>query len=116
MNSRAWRASPLWESGNVVAEGGVVDLVDKNAEESSGLVVRVRLELRVDFDDERGGDGGEQTGLHPMLARVDQNLVRNSQRSELCSSPHRISLWFPYHTPQTPCGSVRRTEPDDPRG
>jgi hypothetical protein len=47
----------------MVAKGGVVDLVDKNTEESSGLVVRIRPELRVYFDDERGGDGGEQAGL-----------------------------------------------------
>jgi hypothetical protein len=53
----------LWEGGNVVSEGGVVDLVDKDAEESGGLVVRVLLEVRVDLDDECRGDGGEQTGL-----------------------------------------------------
>ena len=34
----------------------VVDLVDKNAEESSGLVAGIGLELRVDVDDEGGGD------------------------------------------------------------
>jgi len=43
----------LWESRNVVAEGGIVDLVDEDAEESCGLIVRVLLELRVDLDDER---------------------------------------------------------------
>jgi hypothetical protein len=42
------RACPLWEGGNVVAEGGVVDLVDNDTVGSSGLVVRVRPEMRVD--------------------------------------------------------------------
>ena len=116
MNDRARRASPLWEGWNVIAEGGVVDLLDEDAEESDGFVIWVRLEVRVDLDDECGGDGGEQTSLCPLLARADQNLVQNSQRSESWSSPHRISLWSPYRTPQTPCGSVHRTEPDDPLG
>jgi len=115
MNNRVRGARPLWEGGNVVAEGGVVDLVDKNTEEGSGLVVWVRLELRVKFDDECGGDGGEQTGLRPSLVRVDQNLAQNSRRSMSCSGPHHISLWSPYHTPRPPCDSVRKTEPDDPR-
>ena len=48
--------------------------MDKNAEESDGFVIRVRLELKIDLDDEWGGDGGEQTGLRPSLARVNQKL------------------------------------------
>jgi hypothetical protein len=60
---RAGRASPLWESGRVVPEGGVVDLVKKKTEEGSGHVVRVLLDVGVDFDDERRGDGREQTSL-----------------------------------------------------
>jgi hypothetical protein len=59
----AGRTLLLWEGGGVVAEGGVVDLVDENAEKGGGLVVRVRLELGDDLDDECGGDGGEQTSL-----------------------------------------------------
>jgi len=55
----------LWEGRNVVAERGVVELVDQDAEESRYLVVRVLLEVRVDVDDERRGDGGEQTSLLP---------------------------------------------------
>jgi hypothetical protein len=66
MDYRVGRACPLWESRRVVAEGSVVDLMDKNAEEGGGLVVRVRLELGVDLDDECGGDGGEQTSLHQV--------------------------------------------------
>jgi hypothetical protein len=57
-------AGPLWECRNIVSEGGVIDLVKKNAEESSGDVVRVLLDVGVDLDDERGGNGGEQTGLY----------------------------------------------------
>ena len=63
MDYRAGRAGPLWENGDVVSKGGVVDLVKKNTEEGCGHVVRVLLEVGVDLDDERGGDGREQTGL-----------------------------------------------------
>jgi len=59
MNDRARRASPLWEGGNVVTKGGIVNLVDEDAEESSGLVIGVQLEVRVNFDDECRSDGGE---------------------------------------------------------
>jgi hypothetical protein len=69
---RTGRARPLREGRRVVAEGGVIDLVDKDAEESSGLIVRVWFKLRVDLDDERGGDGGEQTSLLPKLACIRQ--------------------------------------------
>jgi len=37
--------------------------MDKDTEESSGIVARVRLELRSDIDGERGGEGGEHTIL-----------------------------------------------------
>jgi hypothetical protein len=49
----------LWKGGRIVAKGGIVDLVDEDTEEGGGFVVRVRLELGVDLDDECGGDGGE---------------------------------------------------------
>ena len=55
--------SPLWDGGNVIAEGGVVDLVDEDSKESGCLFVRVWLELGVDLDDECGSDGGKQTSL-----------------------------------------------------
>ena len=51
------------EGGNVVSKGGVIDLVDENAEESGGLVVGIRLELRTDLDDERRGNSREQSSL-----------------------------------------------------
>ena len=57
------RAGPLWECGSVISEGGVVDLVDENAKESGSLVTRVGPELRLNIEDECGGDGGKQTSL-----------------------------------------------------
>jgi len=63
----------------MVSEGGVVDLVGKGAGESSGLVVWVRLEVRVDLNDECGGDGREQTSLVPLLAPANQNPGQNPQ-------------------------------------
>jgi len=42
-------------------------------------VVRVLLEVRVDLDGERRGNGGEQTDLSPSLARFRQNAVRDSR-------------------------------------
>jgi hypothetical protein len=88
---RAGRAHPLWKGRRVVAEGGVIDLVNKDAEESGGLAVRIWFEFGVDLDDECGGDGGEQTSLLPKSARVLQYLIRNSRISELYSDPHHTS-------------------------
>ena len=56
MDQRGGRAGPLWKSGNMVSEGSVVDLVDQDPEERCGLVTRVGLELRVDRNNERGGN------------------------------------------------------------
>ena len=53
----------MWDGGSVISEGGVVDLVDKDAEESGSLLARVRLELRLDVENECRGDSGEQTSL-----------------------------------------------------
>ena len=57
MDHRAGRSVPLWESGNIISKGGVVDLVNKNTKERGGFVARIRLELGVDLDYERGSDG-----------------------------------------------------------
>ena len=51
------------ESGNIGPEGSVVNFVNENSKEGGGLVPRVRLELRVDLNDERGRNGRKQTGL-----------------------------------------------------
>ena len=60
---RVCGTSPLWGGGNIIAEGGVVDLVNQDTEESGCLFVRVWLELGVDLDDERGSDGRKETSL-----------------------------------------------------
>ena len=59
LDYRVRRAGPLWEGGSVVSEGGIVDLVDEDTEESGSLVTRVGLELRLDIKDESRCDGGE---------------------------------------------------------
>ena len=92
MDNSAGRTSPLREGGNVVSEGGVVDLVNEDTEESGGLVVRVGLELRIDLDDECGGDGREQTSLRLCQHVGTRTLYNYPQRSESCSSPRHISL------------------------
>lgn len=50
---------PLWEGGRVVSEGGIVDLMNEDAEEGGGFFTRVWLELRIHLDNECGGDGRE---------------------------------------------------------
>jgi hypothetical protein len=55
----------LWEDGNIVSEGGIVDLVNENTEKDGGLVACARLKSRVDLDDERGGNCQKQTSLMP---------------------------------------------------
>ena len=65
MDNRMRRTVPLRQGGSVTAEGCVVNLVEKNAEEGSRFVVRVWLKVGMDLDDECGGDGGEQTSLLP---------------------------------------------------
>ena len=57
MDHRGGRAVPLWRSWNIISEGGIINLVDKDAEERRGFVARIRLQLGVDLDDECGGDG-----------------------------------------------------------
>jgi len=83
--------SPLWNGGNLAAEGGVVDLVDDDTEESVRFFVRVGLELGVDDGDECGGDSGKQTGLLSKLAHVFPCDVRDSRISTWCSDRRRIS-------------------------
>ena len=63
LDNRMRSPGSLWEGGNVVSKGGVVDLVDKDTEESDSLITRVGMKLRLDIEDESRGDCGEQTGL-----------------------------------------------------
>ena len=70
MNHCGGRPCPCWEVGNVVPEGGAVDLVNQDPEEGDGLVTRVGFELRIDLNDEGGSYSGEQTGLISKLVPV----------------------------------------------
>jgi len=72
LDNRVGRAGPLRYRGRVISERAVVEFVDKDAKEGGSLVVRVGLEVGVDFDNECRGDGREQTGLSPVLACVNQ--------------------------------------------
>jgi hypothetical protein len=57
----------LWERGNVVPKGGIIDLVNEDTEEGGGLAVGIGLELGVELNDKCGGDCREQTSLCPQL-------------------------------------------------
>ena len=70
MHHRGGRAVPLWDSGDFISEGGIVNLVNKDTEECRGFVARIRLELGVDLDYERRRDCREQTGLSLPGQRV----------------------------------------------
>ena len=63
LDYRTGRACPLREGGNVVSEGGVVHLVNKNAEEGCSFVTRVGLQLRLELGDEGSCHSRKQTGL-----------------------------------------------------
>jgi len=69
-DDRAWGTVPHRDCGNVTAESGAVDLLNKDAKESSGFLIWVWLQLGIYLGDKRGGDGGEQTGLHRKSTRV----------------------------------------------
>ena len=64
------RSGPLWENGNLVSKSGVVDLVNEDTEKRGGLVVGIRLELRVDVGGEGRGKSRRQTRLVSRLAHV----------------------------------------------
>ena len=68
---------PLRESRNIVAEGGVVYLIDQDLEEGGGLIVWIRLELGADLDDEGRSYGGKQTGLQRGSTHVCLNDGHN---------------------------------------
>jgi hypothetical protein len=46
----------LWNSGNIISESGVVDLVNEDPEKGGRFGTRVGLKLGVDVDDKRGGN------------------------------------------------------------
>ena len=109
LDNRVWWTSPrLWEGGSVVAVGGIVHLIDEEAEESGGLFVRIGLELGVDLDDKGGSDGGEQTSLRRESTHVYLDDVYNIRISGSHPSRPYISSEIPYRTPPPPCRSIRR--------
>ena len=63
LDNRTWGTIPLWDGRNVVAEGGVVYLVDEDAEEVGGVLGRIRLEFGIDLDNKGRCYGGKQTSL-----------------------------------------------------
>ena len=75
VNQSAWRAVPLWKSGNIVSECGVIDLIDKDAEEGDSLVARVWLKLRVDLGNKCGGNSGKQSSLFFRSVDVHQSFI-----------------------------------------
>jgi hypothetical protein len=52
-----------WDGGDLTGDGGLIESEEDNTEEGRRLLVRIRLEVRMDTDDESGADCGEQTGL-----------------------------------------------------
>ena len=107
-------ASPLRKGGDVTSEGGIVDLVNEHTEEGGRLVIGIRLQLRADIDDERGGHSRKETSLTSAL--VSMRLLkplRNTQRLGSCSGLHRASSGIPCHTLRRPYGNLHRTWPGD---
>ena len=51
-DDRARRAGPVRNLGNFASENGVVELEEEDTKESGGFFVRIRLELRINVDDE----------------------------------------------------------------
>jgi hypothetical protein len=47
----------VWEGWNVIHKEGVIHLVKKDVEEGDGFFTRVGSKLRLELDDECGGDG-----------------------------------------------------------
>ena len=87
------RACALRDRWDVAAKSGVVHLVGQDAEESSGLFVWVGLELGVDFYNEGGCYGREQTGLSSKSARVCLPSNAKDRRILMwCSGLRRVSL------------------------
>ena len=52
-----------WNGGGLTRDGGLIESEEDSAEEGSGLLVGIGLEVRMDIDDKRGADGREQTRL-----------------------------------------------------
>ena len=91
MDDCVYGTGPLWDCRNVVAESGIVNLVDEDVEESDCLLVQIWLELGLDLDDECRSHSGEQTSLYARSAHSCARDERSSQRSMWYSSLHHAS-------------------------
>ena len=87
LDERVRRSCPLWDRRNAATESGTVHRVNKDAKESSRLVVRVLLELGMDLDDERGGYGGEETNLQLDSVHVYPSIVHDTNIRIVLRSP-----------------------------
>ena len=52
-----------WDNRSLTGDGGLIESEKDGTEESSGLLVGIGLEVRMDIDDKRRADGREQTRL-----------------------------------------------------
>ena len=52
-----------WNGGGLTGDGGLIESDEDSAEEGSGLLVGIGLEVRMYIDDKRGADSREQTRL-----------------------------------------------------
>jgi len=80
LDSRGIRTGPLWDRGGV-AEHRIIQLINNDTEEGDGLLVRVRVELRLDLGDEHRSDGGEQTSLWDKSGKVHEYGFRRTNIS-----------------------------------
>ena len=80
LDERVRRTCPLWDCRNAATGSGTVHCVNKDAKESSRLVVRVLLELGMDLDDERGGYGRE--GTSPQLVEAASRQQHSKRQDD----------------------------------
>jgi len=58
-----WVFLNRWDGRSLTGDGGLIESEEDGTEEGGGLLVGIGLEVRVDIDDKRRADGGEQTRL-----------------------------------------------------
>ena len=55
-----WVLLNRWKGGGLTGDGGPIESEEDGTKEGGGLLVRIRLEVRIDVDGERRADGREQ--------------------------------------------------------
>ena len=58
-----WAFLNGWNGGGLTGDGGLIESEEDSAEEGSGLLAGIGLEVRVNINDKSGADGREQTRL-----------------------------------------------------